>query len=178
MTQARSGAARSAVGQLICSSSPPGQAVTQRGRLPKVSRPESGSCQRAGFDRSAGERPRHCRSSDLAPGLPWNAGRCQVPGGWAPKRAFCTEAAEPSRARRMTTTVRHSRRDRRGCDRPRPLPQRWSAQSLRSAHRMEPGVAASPRRHLGDRRDRRCSVELRALRTCILMRSLAYSIEV
>jgi hypothetical protein len=152
MTQARSGAVRSAVAQLICSSSPPDWAATQRSRLPRVSGPASGSCRRAGFDRSAGERPRHCRSA-WASGLPlgWLAGG-QVPGGWVPARAFRTEVAEPSRARRMITTVRRFRRERRSCDEPRPLPQRWSGQSLRSARRAEPSVTASPRRYLDARR--------------------------
>jgi hypothetical protein len=152
---------RSAVAQLICSSRPPGRAATQRGRLPRVSGPASGSCQRAGFDRSAGERPWHCRSSDLGARSPLERWPVSGTRRLGSQTSVCTEAAEPSRARRMTTTVRHSRRDRRGCDRPRPLPQRRSAQSLRSAHRVVPGVAALPRRHLGDRRDRRCSVELR-----------------
>src|SRR5215472_6935274 len=49
-------------GGLCCSPTylfitPAGWAAAYGGRLPRVNGPEGGSCQRAGFDRSAGERP-------------------------------------------------------------------------------------------------------------------------
>jgi len=75
MTQARPGAVRPAVAQLIWSSRPPSGRRPHRGRLPRVSRPEGGSCRRAGLDRSAGDRPRHCRPASRisTAGEPWPA---------------------------------------------------------------------------------------------------------
>ena len=116
---------RSAVAQLICSSSLPKLGgVPVAGRLPRVSRPEGGSCRRAWFDRSAGERPRHCRPASRTV-------RLVSPGPrpvWLEHGTVASWARKPNGAPRMNGPAPTTKGNwpscsaTRGSD--RPLPQR------------------------------------------------------